>query len=429
MDKETHIYDPLRVRWSDSGVDIAVCGPRGGAEWHYLRNGGRAEGDAAPDKNVRPCGDSNAPWPRRLYDVVEYGGVAFGRVGPREFEGGWRRENGELITRDLVAFNPKTDTLRSLAYRRDLPKETPRNGDSAAAIVRDGSDVVWQVGEHVRIHNAGGEALLERKGRLLSRCPDGRLLAYRKVDEGQAWQLFGARHDVGLRKIKREPAFVLGTDPRCKKVFFQLHDGHLGAVDVADRTDGSIAPLGQALSGYVYDARQGKDGLWLASSDGRMHRLTESAEIQSFGKATPRATAMADGPEDGDLIFADDTGVVLRRRGHIDRPLMPSQLDRPISDIALQRDGLALFAWAHGVILYDLGRGEVVGELATYAHGRLAKWDDQGSMLVWPFSFMDQPAGTIIPFGKPLAARIGASASNLRASVGANLLPKISAKP
>jgi hypothetical protein len=300
-------------------------------------------------------------------------------------------------------------------------------------VVRDGDDTVWQVGDFVRVHDATGKEQLRREGSLLARCPDGGVLAWRRAGGSPAtrWEIFEARHDVLRRTVARAPSFVLGVDPACKRLFLQSLEGGLAAVDVRGgspaepATPTSLAAPGGAfvLDGYAHEVRPSaaRDargaGLWLAFSGGALVRLDDGG-IEPYGHASPRATALADGPEAGDLLFADDRGVVLRAAGRADRLVLPAQGDRVWDDIALLPGGhRALLAWAHGVVVLDLDRGEIAGELPTPHRGRLTPWDAEGSLLVWSWAFMGQPQGEVIPFGPPLARQVSEVASNLRASI------------
>jgi len=439
LSRKTGIRSPTAARWSASGVDLAVCSHGDRSEWHYLRQGGRSDQDPEPSASGYPCRANEQPWPQQQNHVSDYGDLGHASLGPRDFAGGWRRKNGQLMTRDLVVFDQTDQRLKRLVRRSDTVEGGGRPGESAAAVFRDGDQVVWQVGELVRVHDAAGKLVMSKPGRLLMRCPDGRLLAYRQAAGGREWELFGARHDVLLARLKRTPAMVLAADPACNKVFVQQLDGTLSSVSVVGggkmvEAKPVAMPGGSWVAeGYIFDARPSRArgdvpaGVWMASSDGALLRANGSnGGLRAYGHATPRATAMADGPEPGDLIFADDTGLILRRTGHADERLLKPMVRRTWSDIAmLPGNETMLVAWAHGVVLYDLERREIVGDLDTPAHGRLAPWDAQGSQLVWAFSFMRQPQGQVIPFNRELALRIGETVSNLRAVLGPDGVPAV----
>jgi len=442
---DTYVSDPVIGQWAPSGVDFAVCNYEGYGEWRYLRKGARSPQDERPVDSRRPCRRRLGGWPKPLDHVEDYGPLVARRaLGPRVYEGGWKLQDGRLITRDLVIFDPKDRGLTGLIGAQGKPSKDVGPGESVAAVYRDGEEVVWQVGGNVRIHKLDGEEILRRPGHLLSRCPDGRLLSWRRKDEHH-WELFGARSDVKLATVRRKPGFIVGTDAGCHRVLFQTLDGQLGSVELAGQKASEAvapkplrAPAGSyVMDGYAYDARPSHGwagdagpataGLWLAFSGGAMVRVEgPSGTIRPYGHATPRASAMADGPLPGQLLFADETGLVLRSEQGQDRLLLAPSADRVWEDIRVLPGGkLMLVAWAHGVGMVDVARREIVGELETYGRGRLAPWDDEGSTLVWAFDFMGQPVGDVIPIGKTLAGEVGAAASNLRARLGPGRRPLI----
>ncbi|RLB64167.1 MAG: hypothetical protein DRI90_05205, partial [Deltaproteobacteria bacterium] len=441
---DTFVSDPVLGQWGPSGVDFAACNYEGDGEWRYLRKGARSPGDERPADSRRPCRRQHRAWPRHLDHEEDYGELDKRRgLGPRIYAGGWQLQDGRLITQDLVIFDPQDESLAKLIRARGQPAKLPGPGESVAAVVRDGEQVIWQVGGNIRIHQIGGQEVFRRPGHLLARCPDGRLLSWRRKDELH-WELFGARSDVILATVRRKPGFVIGTDPGCHHVIFQSLDGQLAQVDLKAPEREAVTPealLGPAgsyvMEGYVYDARASAGwageggapdpGLWLAFSGGAMVRADgPTGAIRPYGHATPRASAMADGPLPGQLLFADETGLVLRSEQGQDRVLLAPTADRTWEDIRVLPDGNTLLvAWAHGVAMVDMARREILGELEIFGRGRLAPWDDEGSTMVWAFDFMGQPAGEVIPIGRTLAQAAGAAASNLRAKLGPGRRPLI----
>ncbi|MEQ9317565.1 MAG: protein kinase, partial [Polyangiaceae bacterium] len=274
--------EPVDARWGPSGVDLAVCDFHGDGHWYYLRRGGRADEDLPPPPSPRPCRSFAGAWPRPLLDARDYGtSIAGVDVGPRLFDGGWQLEDGRLLTRDLALFDPDDRRLGAL-LRIDTATERPRDfGASVVGVVRDDDQVAWGVGDEIRLVDADGEELLARQGRLLGRCPDGRIVGLRKEQGGRVWTVFGLRHDVRVVTVRREPAFVLGVDPACRRLHFQGQQGRLGTVALEGGAGAPVSITWSAtpLGGYVYDVRPSPGwapegaGLWLATSDGVVHRL------------------------------------------------------------------------------------------------------------------------------------------------------------
>jgi serine/threonine protein kinase len=431
--REVLVPEPVTARWADSGLDVAICDYEGAGEWHYLRNGARAPEDPPPPDTAHPCERRTHRWPKRLRDVHAYGRTALTHLGPRVYEGGWKREDGTLLTHDLVSFDPTSTALDGKLRVSAVPDGEAKASASAAAVFRDGDRVVWQVGDHIRVHDDSGKETARWRGHLLARCPTGRLLAWRRAghaDDAEAWEIFAARVGVVLAQVPRRPGNVIGADPECHRVLFQWLDGEIAALSLDQ--PGELEPLhppggGFVLDGYVYDTRpspkrgEGDEavvaGLWLAMSSGALARVRgKDGAVRAYGHATPRATAMADGPSPGDLLFADDRGVILRRGdGSADRIVLPAKRERMWEDIALGPEGRTLWlSSAHGVTVVDYTQGEVIGDLVVEAHDRFARWDEEGSLLLWPFSFKGQPKGQVIPIGRTLATAIGTATSNIR---------------
>ena len=433
---DTLIGDPVAARFSADGLNLAVCEQGGASEWHYLRRGGRAPEDPPPPKRAAPCQPAPQAWPRRLADARMYGEhISQRHLGPRLYAGGWQQQDGTTITRDLVKFSRDRKALTALTQLRAIPRE-PAAADSVTALLRDGNEQVWQVGGAVRIHSLDGHELLRRPGHLLARCPDGRLLARRKTAAGVI-ELFGARSDVLVRRFTPLKGFVLGVDPDCTRLFAQRLDGTLvsGLIAGGGEKPQPLVPLAvaagnQALAGYVYDARPSvrrggrKAGLWLAYGSGAMVRVDADARVTRFGVAVPRASAMADGPDDDDLLFADETGIVWRRHGVTpdgvasDKAVLPPMRGRRWEDMLPTADPHMMWvSWAHGAGLLDLDRGELLDEVKLPHHGRLSRWSEQGSVASWSYLFMGPPHATIILVGAEAASKLGAAASNLRAAL------------
>ena len=170
--------------------------------------------------------------------------------------------------------------------------------------------------------------------------------------------------------------------------------------------------------------------MWLAFSTGAMVRLEGSrGTLRPYGHATPRAAAMGDGPEPGQLVFSDQTGVSIRDRGAArDRKLLEASANVRWEDLRFASGGaVLLLASAHQVAVLDAERREIVGSLETRMRGRLAPWDDEGSVLVWSYGFAGPVIGEVLPIGLQLSQKVAQATSNLSASLTPDLQVKLHA--
>ncbi|MDC3960766.1 nSTAND1 domain-containing NTPase [Polyangium jinanense] len=420
---------PSFLRWDEGGLDLAVCGtdPTGTdksivGRFHYLRLGGRAPGDALP--KGAPC--SPAPRSRRPAPIISPDEVpAFARVpiGPRDLLGGHRLENGHVVTGDLVLLSGATGAVDSLVRFRAEGGPAPSPTSSVRAVVRESNDVVaFQVDDEVRFYRvADGKRELGRKGNLLRRCQDGRVAAWER--EGEAWHVFDARSGASIGKIPREPGLVLAVDSTCRTLYTQRLDGAI----VATPLDGAAsAPrVIASADGHVYDvrpsaARDGMGaGLWIAVSSGALARIDEAtSEVRVLGYASPRATALGDGPAPGELVYADDTGVVVLRARGPER-LLEASGATVWEDVSVAPDGRSmLLLSADRVVALDVARREIVGSMPLRGRTRFVPWDAAGSVLVWSFDRPGGVEGEVIPRGRPLADAVARTLSNLRVDRG-----------
>ncbi|MGK4003461.1 serine/threonine-protein kinase [Sorangium sp. So ce1036] len=411
---------PASARWDAGGLDLGVCGASGGV-WHYLRKGGRAASDPPPEGS--PC---EAPLgrraPRPLRSRGEASDIAARDVGPHVFLGGWRLPDGRVLTRDLVLFSPGPPAAEHLLrFEGRDPLGGPEIRDasaSAAAVLRSGDTVAIQLGDEVRLYDEGTRRrMAARPGALLRRCDDGRLLAYRR--DGGAWRLFDALTGATHATVPRTPAFVLGVDAACRTLFVQELGGDLVAISLGDLSSRTMT----VADGYVYEARPSParggvgPGLWLAFSSGAVARLDEErSEVRVLGFATPRATAIGDGPLPGDVAFADATGVVVVRRSGAAERVLEGTIGAEWEDLAASPDGATmLLSSTDRLAVLDLSRREIVGTMPSEGRERLAAWDAEGSVLSWSFGRVGGPSGLVVPRGPSLARQVGEAVSNLRA--------------
>src|SRR6185436_554129 len=93
--------------------------------------------------------------------------------------------------------------------------------------------------------------------------------------------------------------------------------------------------------------------------------------IRVLGHAAPRATAIGDGPLPGDLAYADATGILIRRLG--------GQVDRVLS---VAPDGSTmLLCTGERLWVLDIGKREIVADIAADGRSRFSNWDADGSVL------------------------------------------------
>jgi len=183
-----------------------------------------------------------------------------------------------------------------------------------------------------------------------------------------------------------------------------------------------------AADGYVFDARpsasrgleHGGSGLLLAFSSGAVARLDDTTHsLRLLGYATPRATAIADGPRPGEVIFADGTGVVRLVPGAPPEWLHEGNGLLEWSDLSASPDGTSiLLAAPDRVAALDVRSREMLGSIPVLGRDRLARWDDEGSALLWSYDRKGGPEGLVIPRGVSLARRVAEAVSNLEVEKG-----------
>jgi len=420
---------PTFVRWDEGGLDLAICGASIGdesitGEFHYLRKGPRAPGDAMP--KGKPC----EPAPREGRPVAatskeDVRDLASLPLGSRDILGGFRFAGGQFVTRDLVLLDssrPAADSF--LRFRGEAASEMPDAPSVAVAAVQRENDeiVVFQVNDEMRFYRIhSGKRELTRKGKLLRRCNDNRLAAWERDDK--AWRVFDARSGATMATIAREPGFVLGVDKACKNFYFQRASGEL--VVAHFESDATAHRVIAQADGYVYDVRpsaaRGAEGpgLWMALSSGALARVDENTStVRVMGYASPRASALSDGPLPGELVYADATGVVLLGPTSAVRLLEPRGAT-VWEDISVAPNGSSMLLLSiDRIAAVDLGRREIVGSIPLRGRTRFLPWDEHGSVLVWSFDVAGDASVDIIPHGKAVTNEISRALCNLRVDQG-----------
>ncbi len=417
---------PEAIRWDAGGLDLSLCDLYGDADSYYLRKGGRTSSDPAPRVG---CDDRAENAPRLVRDRPAFGPLADKAAGEHLSGGGFKLTGDRYITRTMAMFAAHDDALeRTLSFVERRADGTPEGRSRGETFV----DVV-RAGDVVAVEGIDGVALLsaadgERKSavehaHLLGACSDGRPIGY--IAEGASYRVFDVRSNIDLGTVKREPGIVVGLAPTCDKLYTQKLDGTLVATKLATGEPKDVIKLG----GFVFDRKPAvaraddsstHPGLLVAVSGGpivRIDAVDDSARI--VGKAVPYASAIADGPEPLEALFADATGVMIARRdGQVERVLQSSGA-RVWEDIAVSKnrdalllaapDQLSVLSFSLGEVVFSSGRDEVT---------RFVPWDDEGSVLAFSPHLEGVTRALVIPGGPTLSAKVGVLASNLRVKDG-----------
>jgi len=426
---DTPIGVPTFMRWDEGGLDLAICGANLGEEsvkgqFHYLRKGPRASADTAP--KGKPC----EPAPRATRpvlatskeDIRDWSSLP---MGSRDLLGGFRFAGGQFLTRDLVLLAGNRSATGSFVhFRGEAAPEVPDASIPSIAAVRRESDeiVTFQVNDEMRFYRVDtGKRELTRKGNLLRSCDNKRMAAWERDDK--SWRVFDARSGATMATIKREQGFVVGVDAACRNLYFQRVDGTL--VVAPFEADASAYRVMARADGYVYDTRPSMaretegPGLWLALSSGALARIDENTNtVRVFGYASPRASALTDGPAPGELVYADATGVVLLGRQSAVRLLEPMG-STVWEDISVAQDGKSMFLLSiDRVAALDIQRREIVGSTPLRGRTRFLPWDKDGSVLAWSFDTAGEADVDIIPRGREVTDKLTRALCNLRVAQG-----------
>jgi hypothetical protein len=252
----------------------------------------------------------------------------------------------------------------------------------------------------------------------LRRCDDGRFLAWEA--DGPSYRIFDAWTGSLVRTLPRAPGVVVGAGGACRAVYTQRLDGTL----VVNPLDGRPAHDLAKADGYAYDARpsgkQANKGLLLAFSSGAIARIDDATHtLRVLGYATPRARALADGPRPGEVAFVDASGVSLLRPGASQANVWASDGVMEWTDLAVAPDGASMLLVATDrVAALDIMRRELLGSVPVPGIDRMARWDDEGSMLLWGFERKGAAEGVVVPRGVGLAKRVAEAVANLEVERG-----------
>ncbi len=431
---------PSSARFSAAGIDLAICGASGRGAYYYLRRGGRAPSDPLPKDD--PCArvrEQNEPVViPEGGEIAELSGLRMGDHGPRR--GGFRLSKYRFLGRDLALLDagrrPSTGTkegrpaaerlLRFVARDDHGDPEIAPAGLAVSAIERADNVVLAQVGADVNVYTLPDEGILfSRPGNLLPRCADGRSLAWQSSKT--SFNVIDVYKGTLIAEIPREPAFVIGTDGACAHLYTQRLDG---AIVAAPLSPGGRARVLGVADGYVYDARlvaprgDAPGALILALSSGAIARVMDTTlAIEVLGYASPRATAIGEGPRPGEIAYADATGVAILSRAGAQR-VLDTNGSFVWEDLSVSPDRSSmLLVSSDRIAALDLIRRELIGAIAIEGRTRLSRWDDEGSVLAWSYDRMGQVEGIVIPRGVSLARAVSEVVSNLDVDRG-KLVPK-----
>lgn len=429
--------EPGALRWDPSGLELAVCSVDGSGAWHHLGLGARPEGSVPPRGG---CATRSPSAPVLVQSRRSLGALGRRELGRHASTGGFLLSDQRFVSRTLVSLRTNDDSLeRVLRFdRRSATGEVEpvRPDEGVSALERAGELVVLELGpsssgatpgspELVALRARTGERMLSRQGKLLGGCGDGRVLGYRV--SGDAWEVFDVLSGGELARLERRPAMVLGVGPRCRALYLQDTDARLSVFDLETRELRAI----RSLAGYVHELvpnlRHDERATWMASSDGAVLRFDEpTRELVEVARAVPRATALAEGPAPGSVVYGDAAGVHLVRATGEAELLLGASGTVPWTSARVTRDLRALvLASPESLAVVDLEAEALVGSLAAGGHSRLADWDDEGSMLAYPGDLEGTRAALVLPFGRSTQRAIGALASNLRVDArGRVVLPR-----
>jgi hypothetical protein len=431
--------DAVALVWDQGGLDLGACKLGGAVDWIHLRQGPRA----ASDEPEGRC-DRGAPSaPESATSRFDLGKLGMRDFGEHFSRGAFRLTDERWLSPTLVLSSSKDDALErvlTFAERDDEGARLPVSADDGLSRVLRVADVVaiqkarnaGRVERHepadlVLLHAKNGKRVSSTKGFLLGACPDDRILYFRPTTE--TLEIRELRLNAEVARIPREPGFVVGVSPGCSKLYVQRVDGTLVAHSLGGPPASNvIGPLG----GYVYDveptvgAAPGGAGLIAALSNGDIVAIGQGTDtLRTVASAKPRATALADGIDAGEVLYADATGVYRVDAAGGSRSIAPPRSGAAWEDLFVTKDRRAvLVASAAEIGVIDLGSSSVAATVSVAGMTRFAAWDEQGSVLAYAPDLDGVAHGILIPFGPGTVDAIGSLASNLRVDESGNLILK-----
>ncbi len=431
------LEDPVGIRWDDAGLDLALCKLSGQATHYFLRPGRR------PPDEPKPSGrcDRVSPDAPRLVARGALGDFASRSAG-EHFARAFELARGRALSTSMVLAVVDDDRLErhvefSPRDEEGRPLEPAGAGSIAALVRQDGIAVVQRArrAEEIARQEAPDLVVVEAhtgrrrqkaRGHLLAACPDGRIASWRA--DGARWTVSDVRSGAVLGVTPRTPGAVVGISPSCAKLYTQRLDGGLFVHALSGETEAPGRLLVPAR-GYVFDVEASQAwgpsgaGLLLAFSSGEIVRLDERDDtVRLLAHASPRASALADGPVPGEALFVDGLGLFRVDRAGVVSRVVEGPSGAPWEDAAVVRDGAAVvLASVKGLSVVDLESRAVVGFAPVRGRTRLLAWGSDGALLAYAPDIQGISSGVVVPYGRAAPVAIGALASNLRVGAGGAL--------
>jgi hypothetical protein len=400
--------------------------------------GERPAGLSAPSAR---CDGADDLAPDFLPSRFELGDFAFRSFGEHYSRGAFQLPGDRYLSTTLLLAGGAEDGLRRVlefALRDANDVADPVREESGfTRVVRSGDFAVVELArtnaeslahdpaEIVVAMAKTGRRVQRTRGFLLDACDDGRVLAYRR--DGEAFVIHDVRSAAEIARVPRARGSVLGLGPACEKLYTQDLDGSLYAVPLsvpASRT------LLASARGQVFEVKRAPGfgdrgaGLLLGVSSGEIVHVDErSDQLRLLARANPRVTALSPGIADGDVVFADQTGVYeIRRDGVVSRLAAP-RIGSAWEDIVPSpKAGAFVLASRSEVAILDAKEGTITGSARLDGLTRGLLWDDSGAVLLFPQGLQGVARGQLLPFGRELPEVVGALASNLRVKGSALVL-------
>lgn len=429
--------DAVSLVWDEGGLDVASCRLGGLDTWTYLRRGPRPA--SAPPPSAR-CDGAAAGAPVFAASRYDLGSFQLRDFGDHFSHGAFKLGDHRWLSTTQVLADAQDDNLdRVLLFAERGPdgKRVPVTEKDGFTRVVKSADVVAvekaRDADHVRdnappeivlLRDRSGERMSSTTGFLIGSCPDDRIAAYTPLDDH--YEIRELRLNASLASIPREPGLFLGLGPGCTKAYTQRLDGAIVVHDLREKGPGRVV---FEASGYAYDlertagAKGAGPATLLSLSSGEILRIEENDDsARVVARAKPRASALAEGVEPGEVLFADAAGLhrVLASGDVI--LVSPPRLGSAWEDMAVV-DGrrAVLLASASEIAVLDLRTNDVTAAVAVPGMTRLTRWDKSGTMLAYAPNVEGLAHGILVPFDPSMTEAIGALASNLRIDGRGNL--------